>query len=404
MTQKEWEALGNTGVAPFSGAGYDSSGNPVTPPPDTTNPNKPKVIYNPDGTRSVVDEWWEENKPQSKADYEASQQKTKDEYAKMLQDRLSAIDSMYTGILARADETGKDRQGSGNVINALANQRGTPSGARAIDDINKYNDEIRKGILAEKQNKINSIMNENYKDQSAALEKERELRQTDLDKYLTYMGQKEQTNISKSQKMRSDLISGGINLEDIDPNTLQTMADNAGYSIDQFKALYQAEMDQNQNAFIKSEQKRLLELQKLEQEVDVKGNTDKDMVTKGYTYVKSPAERDALKKQGYEITELNGRTYAKKSAALLLAEKKQVEAKYKAPKSSTPVSNEKTAIAEMTGAINSVTGQDGFISPNDHAVLRKQWIDNGLNASTFDTKFKAYLNPNNPDYITLKQK
>lgn len=365
-------------------------------------PTTPKVVYNPDGTRSVVDQWWDENKPQSKAEYETEQQRIKNDYSKMLQDRVSAIENMYVGILARADEKGRDRLGSANVINALSGQRGSASGARAVDDVNKYNEEIRNTYLAEKQSKIQAIMNENYKDQSEALAKARELRETDLDKYITYLGEKEKTNISKNQKMRADLIGAGIKIEDIDNDTLKAMADSAGYTVDQFKSLYNAELKQNETAFVNSEQKRLLELAKLQQEVDVKSNTDKDMIAKDYAYVKTPAERDALKKAGYEIVELNGRTYAKKSEATLLAEKKAVEAQFK--KTGTGGgTNEKTAIAEMTTAINSVTGSDGFISPTDHATLRKQWIDSGLNVATFDSKFKGYLNPNNPDYITKKQ-
>lgn len=65
--------------------------------------------------------------------------------------------------------------------------------------------------------------------------------------------------------------------------------------------------------------------------------------------------------------------------------------------------NEKTALSEMTQAINDVTGADRFISPQDHQLLRKQWVDAGGSSTTFDTKFRGYLNPNNPNYVTKKE-
>lgn len=65
--------------------------------------------------------------------------------------------------------------------------------------------------------------------------------------------------------------------------------------------------------------------------------------------------------------------------------------------------NEKAAESEMRGAMAEVTGGDGYISPDDYTTLRKQWVDKGGNATTFDTKFKGYRNPNNPYYVTTKQ-
>lgn len=58
---------------------------------------------------------------------------------------------------------------------------------------------------------------------------------------------------------------------------------------------------------------------------------------------------------------------------------------------------------EMAAQLASVTGPDGFISPDDYTVARKAWVDAGLSPTTFDTKFKGYRNPDNPYYVTNKQ-
>lgn len=376
----------------------------------TSTTQTPKIKYNPDGTRSVLDEYYERYKPLDDDAYNSQQQQTKDHFAKMLQDRLDAINTMYESILSRADETARDKLGSGNVINALSGQRGSASGARTIDDITKKNDEIRQGILSEKQNKINAIYDANYKDRTEELRYQNDLRRQDLDKYLSYLKEKEKDNITKSEKMRADLIRNGISIDDIDEKTIARMAEAGGYSPDQFKALYNSELEQNRNSFLANEQKRLLDLKKTQSEIDKtnseistnKNKTEADLLKAGWVYVKTPKERDDLRKAGYDISELNGRTYAKPSELMTYEQKKAIDAKFKS-KSTTPASNEKAAVTEMQGAISSVLGSDGFISPDDHLVLRNQWIQAGFNPSTFDSKFKAFLNPNNPNYVTNKK-
>lgn len=66
--------------------------------------------------------------------------------------------------------------------------------------------------------------------------------------------------------------------------------------------------------------------------------------------------------------------------------------------------NEKQAIADMTKQLGTVVGNDGFISPDDYTKARVKWIEEGGSATTFDTKFAGYRNPNNPNYVTEKQK
>lgn len=51
-----------------------------------------------------------------------------------------------------------------------------------------------------------------------------------------------------------------------------------------------------------------------------KTSSDEFMAKDGYRYVSTPKERDDLKKQGYEITQLNGRTYARVPEAEKLEE------------------------------------------------------------------------------------
>jgi hypothetical protein len=61
--------------------------------------------------------------------------------------------------------------------------------------------------------------------------------------------------------------------------------------------------------------------------------------------------------------------------------------------------NEKAATTEMTSAMSTVVGTDGFISPDDYAALKGQWRTAGGNPTVFDTKFKGFRNPNNDNYL-----
>jgi len=59
---------------------------------------------------------------------------------------------------------------------------------------------------------------------------------------------------------------------------------------------------------------------------------------------------------------------------------------------------------EMAAQLSTVVGSDGFISPDDYTIARNAWITEGLNPTVFDTKFKGFRNPNNPNYVITKKK
>lgn len=68
-----------------------------------------------------------------------------------------------------------------------------------------------------------------------------------------------------------------------------------------------------------------------------------DLAMKGYSYVSTPAERDRLKAQGYDIMQINGRTYAKPGTLTDYEAKKKIDAKYKAPSTKAPANKNYTA-------------------------------------------------------------
>lgn len=90
---------------------------------------------------------------------------------------------------------------------------------------------------------------------------------------------------------------------------------------------------------------------------DAKAKLDLDMTKKGYTYVKTPKERDDLKKQGYEIiTDPSGRTYAKQGKLTSKTVKGKVlwfnslgqQVNSSGSPSSSPTSNPDSPVPQMT--------------------------------------------------------
>lgn len=58
-----------------------------------------------------------------------------------------------------------------------------------------------------------------------------------------------------------------------------------------------------------------------------------------------------------------------------------------------------SAFQDMSAALGSKTGQDGYVSPSTWATLKNQWVAGRYGSSTqFDQAFKAFRNPQNKYY------
>ncbi len=75
------------------------------------------------------------------------------------------------------------------------------------------------------------------------------------------------------------------------------------------------------------------------------------------------------------------------------------------PRTSPAPTNVNTtqAVKEMTTELSKLTGTDGYIAPDTYTAARAAWVSKGLNPTDFDAKMKGYRNPNNPNYVTVKQ-
>lgn len=58
-----------------------------------------------------------------------------------------------------------------------------------------------------------------------------------------------------------------------------------------------------------------------------------------------------------------------------------------------------SAVQGMSSQLSSVTGADGYISPDSYAKGKTAWVQAGLDPKKYDTYFSIYRNPKNPYYV-----
>lgn len=305
----------------------DTPTTPVQSPVVTAQPS-PLVTYKPDGTRilsadeQALSDYYNQNKPVTQEEIAAREEQIRQRNLTEQQNAISGINAMYTNILNQVNQENKSRAGSAATITALAGERGSASGAASEARVAKAGEDIVKATETERQAKIDAILTNSRRQTDAELAQERELRTTDANKWLEYKAGEVERSKARALDLRKSFIASSIKPEEIDDKTYEQIAQAGGYTLDQAKSLYKAEYDNAQKSFLETERKRLAEIEKttLENtktkaetkkiEADTAAKSEENLLlNKGYTYVSTPAERDALKKQGRTIIERNGKTY-----------------------------------------------------------------------------------------------
>lgn len=78
------------------------------------------------------------------------------------------------------------------------------------------------------------------------------------------------------------------------------------------------------------------------------------------------------------------------------AAKEAASAAQASAKASQPSQNQ--IASAISSGLAKVTGQDGYVSPEDYASAYTDWINAGYSASSFNSTFKSFQNPNNNYY------
>lgn len=283
--------------------------------------NTTDIKYNPDGTRVLTGtekelaDYYNSLKPKTADEIKADEEAIRQRKLQQQNEAISGITTMYDNLLAQINEANKSRLGSAASINALSGQRGSASGAANETEVQNKNTSIVKANEAERNAKIAQVMSDYETKISDEILKARELRTKDADTWLTYKSQELERNKSNSADLRKSFIAAGLKPEDLTDKEYQEIATNGGYTLEQAKAIYKSEYDTNIKDAVNKEaerkaalEKTAAETEKLKAEANAKSQQNL-LINKGYIYVSTPAERDALKAQGRITTEIGGKTY-----------------------------------------------------------------------------------------------
>lgn len=344
------------------------------------------------------------------------------------QAEIDALNRVYAEKKRQEQIVGQGRLGSVGAVQARRGLLGSDFGQAQTVGQENLNTEALDAVESERIMKENAILSESRRLADAEIEKKTAAKQAGADAYIKYISESAQT-----KKTNAGIIAKRLYDQGIEPN-FQAISKELGISAEALKSVYneyKKEQDTVKEQQAQAEAQAQVEAQaKLlkEQEADKAKLTKEDLdrqtglLKDGYVYVQTPAERDALKKQGYTIATLGGRTYAK-APKLTTKTVKVGSTTYSITTneageivSKTLVAGggggggvpsgavtEKSAIKDIENIIGGAVGDDGFISPQEYTNLRNQWIQQGLNPTSFDTKMKGYRNPNNPNYVIVKQ-
>jgi len=341
------------------------------------------------------------------------------------QAEIDAINASYAQKKAAERIQGQGRLGSAGAIQARRGLLGSDFGAAQTDTINQYNAELIDAIEQERLAKVSSIMSEANRYSQEEYDKKLEAKRLGAENYLKFIGESATRRQNNTAKMAAYLYQQG-NYDTLTPAELKQIADNLGVSVETLKAVYAEYAGQAQAAQAKAQaaqakaqaeaEKEALDMDKTRAEIsNLKGQSEKDMIAKGYTYVATPAQRDTLKKQGYSITTLNGRTYAKppqtktiqigKSDYLItFDEAGNIIGKTLLGSSGTGTGsktssgstfNKKLAQSKIEQFFYQQSGNSKKVSPDDYYLAKQAWVEDGGKEEDFDTIFykRLYTHP-----------
>ena len=313
------------------------------------------------------------------------------------QAEIDALNRVYAEKKRVESIAGQGRLGSVAAIGARRGLLGSDFGNAQTNNQETANTQAINAIEDERLLKQSAILSEARNLATKEIENKTEAKRLGAENYLKYISESSTRRENNAKEIAKRLYDQGIENPDY-----ASIAKELGISVEALKSTYEKYELETDAAIAQKTNEENIKRQE-------------SLLKEGYNYIKTPAERDNLKAQGYDIIEIDGRTYGKKpklttktqkmngvNYMITLNEMGDIVKKIPIGGGNTPTPKN-SAEKEMLEVMGSAVGPDGYISQDDYASLRNQWASAGLNVSNFDSKFKGYRNPNNPYYVTNKQ-
>ena len=316
------------------------------------------------------------------------------------QQRIDAINSVYKSLYQEQNKTAQDRLGQTRAMAARSGLTGSTMGAAQQGQTQAANLQELEALKAKQALAISEVYNDiNY---AARQEIDKQMAQAtkSADEYQAYL----QNAIATSRDKLNNAIVAGQSWDDIKAQAgdqLSSYIKNLGFD-NEYDAANYVTAYKNANTTTQ----KPLEVNKGSVLIDpstgkviYQPNAD-TAPSAEYKFIAATRYQPA----GYfnpatgDFKPVSGSSPSISTGANILSTKSTPTVKVP-----TTTKEKASAATEMIQALNTVKGGDGYVSPDDYLKARNAWIENGLSPTDFDTKFKGFMNPNNPNYATVKK-
>lgn len=339
------------------------------------------------------------------------------------QSQIGALDRYYAEQLKQRNAAEELRnQGQLGTTAAVQARRGTIGsdfGNAQVDVVNKNSQDIKQAnsdmINAEREAQIQALLGNARKEADAEIAAKQAAKTKGAQDYIDFLKGAAERKDQRIQSALANVIAANTELDDV---ALKTLATNLGLSVDEVKSklktakttaaadaakaapkpievngvLYQVQADGSYKAVTPIAE---------EKPIVVGGAAYSKQADGSYKAITPKAEVKPINRVVNKVLQVSldgGITWAPAKGGA----SPTVPARRSSGSGSTETSVAQ-ATRDMTKQLSTLTGSDGFVSPDTYLVARNEWIGSGLNPTEFDNKMKGFVNPNNANYVTKKQ-
>lgn len=349
------------------------------------------------------------------------EQAIREQVRSQAQRQIDAINAAYDAIVGEQRQVNEGRTGSVRSINARSGLLGSDFGAANTAKQEQANLKAIAAINAERGLKLSSIFGEINQLAEAKIKAQKE---EALGKANALKDQLA-ANAEKAKEYAKTIGASGLSLEDLKtqhPNEYKKLVENSGMSDLELSLTLNAAKKPTEQIQWKTDVKGKniilygvnpatgqLEYHTQELPKDVAPNEVK--VIDGELWSIGADGKTATKIGG------SGKPKATRMIGKVLYEQQEdgtwrpATIGTRNPGTPTPTPRRTTVIpkdlsaadkAAINQALSAAKGGDGFVSPDDYAAAKQDWIDRGGTPTSFDTKMKGYRNPENSYYLVGK--
>ena len=329
----------------------------VTPPAEKTKAELDYDAYVQKPDKTLADQEEVIRQLKEEAARPETDQEARDRITALFQREIDALNAAYAQQKIDATKAGLANLGTNRAQQARFGLLGSSFGAAETSSINQQTEEEKKKIDVSNQAALSPIYNKIAEEVMQSRKDKEKARLTSAEDYLAQL----KTAKERKQEIADNAVRNLL-LAQADPTDkdLEKMAKQIGIDPSVFKGDYQAAKKEEKA----NEDKLAKELNKTNADL----NMPKDIGDYTYIFNQETGQWDNM-----GLNKVNTKTQSEQDKAAL-----------------------ENARALGAQWLDSVSGGDTFVSPNDYKKAKRDWILTGYPSQEFDKQFISYINK---DYV-----